>query len=162
MAISEKELKKEQTILKKVNILLGKKLEELGKEVYQGEDDLIEFKKMMWENANSFDSGEEQQVMLQTSKEENRYLEKQKYYRRLKSIEKKPYFASIVFKDDEDTIFNIYMSLTYLKDTDENNILYDWRSPICSLFYDYETGPCSYQAPGGTYSGELKEKGNIK
>ena len=86
MAISERELKKEETILKKVNILLGKKLEELGKEVYQGEDDLIEFKKMMWENANSFDSGEEQQVMLQTSKEENRYLEKQKYYRRLQSI----------------------------------------------------------------------------
>ena len=162
MAISERELKKEETILKKVNILLGKKLEELGKEVYQGEDELIEFKKMMWENANSFDSGEEQQVMLQTSKEESRYLEKQKYYRRLKSIEKKPYFASIVFKDEEDTIYNIYMSLTYLKDVDENNILYDWRSPICSLFYDYETGPCSYQAPGGTYSGELKRKRQYK
>jgi len=162
MAITENELKKEKTILKKVNLLLDKTINELGKDVYQGEEDLIEFKKMMWENANSFDSGEEQQVMLQTSKEENRYLEKQKYFRKLKSIEKKPYFASIVFKDDENNIYNIYMSLTYLKDTDENNILYDWRSPICSLFYDYETGPCSYQAPGGTYSGELKRKRQYK
>ena len=162
MAITENELKKEKTILKKVNLLLDKTINELGKDVYQGEEDLIEFKKMMWENANIFDSGEEQQVMLQTSKEENRYLEKQKYFRKLKSIEKKPYFASIVFKDDENNIYNIYMSLTYLKDTDENNILYDWRSPICSLFYDYETGPCSYQAPGGTYSGELKRKRQYK
>ena len=31
-------------------------------------------------------------------------------------IKKKPYFASIVFKDDEGDIFNIYMALTYLKD----------------------------------------------
>ena len=34
-------------------------------------------------------------------------------------IEKKPYFASIVFKDEEGTIYNIYMSLTYLKDENE-------------------------------------------
>ena len=116
----------------------------------------------MWENANSFDSGEEQQVMLQTSKEENRYLEKQKYFRKLKSIEKKPYFASIVFKDDEDTIFNIYMSLTYLKDNNTNNILYDWRSPICSLFYDFETGPCTYTSPGGINRGNLLRKRQYK
>ena len=50
------------------------------------------------------------------------------------------------------------MSLTYLKDTNDNNILYDWRSPICSLFYDYEIGPCAYNAPGGLMTGELKRK----
>ena len=43
-----------------------------------------------------------------------------------------------------------------------NNILYDWRSPICSLFYDYETGPCSYKAPGGIQTGELKRKRQYK
>ena len=40
--------------------------------------------------------------------------------------------------------------------------MYDWRSPICSLFYDYETGPCSYKAPGGIYTGELKRKRQYK
>ena len=54
------------------------------------------------------------------------------------------------------------MSLTYLKDEDSNNILFDWRSPICSLFYDYETGPCSYVAPEGIISGELKRKRQYK
>ncbi len=34
-------------------------------------------------------------------------------------------------------------------DDNYNNILYDWRSPICSVFYDYETGPCKYLAPEG-------------
>jgi len=162
MAISDAEVVKEKKILKKVHNLLEERLAELGQDVYQGEEDLVEFKKMMWENANSFDAGEAQQVMLATAEEEDKALRRQKYFKRLRSIRNKPYFASIVFKDDEGSIFNIYMSLTYLKDTDDNNILYDWRSPICSLFYDYEIGPCSYTAPGGIYSGELKRKRQYK
>lgn len=162
MAISEAEFMKENKILKNVGKLLGKTLDDLGVEVRQDQDDLIEFKKMMWENETSFDDAEVQQVRNATSLEEDKALQKERYYKKLKSIEKKPYFASIVFKDDDDEIFNIYMSLTYLKDNSENNILYDWRSPICSLFYDYETGPCSYTAPGGEFSGELKRKRQYK
>ncbi len=162
MAISELEFNKEKKILKKVQNLLGKTLEDLGEDVAQDAENLVEFKKMMWENENSFDDGEIQQVRAATSQEEEKVLQRRRYYTKLKSIEKKPYFASIVFKDDDDEIFNIYMSLTYLKDTDENNILYDWRSPICSLFYDYETGPCSYTAPGGEFSGVLKRKRQYK
>lgn len=162
MAISEVEFMKENKILKNVGKLLGKTLDDLGVEVKQDAEDLVEFKKMMWENENSFDDGEIQQVRNATSLEEDKALQKERYYKKLKSIEQKPYFASIVFKDDDEEIFNIYMSLTYLKDDSENNILYDWRSPICSLFYDYETGPCSYTAPGGEFSGELKRKRQYK
>jgi len=162
MAISEIEYQKEKKILKKVGKLLGDTLDSLGQDVCNDEEDLVEFKKMMWENANSFDEGEMMQVMAATSQEAEKAFQKQRYYKKLKSIKDKPYFASIVFKDDEDCIFNIYMSLTYLKDDELNNILYDWRSPICSLFYDYETGPCSYKAPGGEYFGELKRKRQYK
>ena len=162
MAISEVEFKKEKKILSKVHKLLGDTLEELGDCVIQDEDNLKEFKKMMWENANDFDDAEAQQVMYATALEADKAYQRQKYFKKLNSIKNKPYFASIVFKDDEGEIFNIYMSLTYLKDSDTNNILYDWRSPICSLFYDYETGPCSYKAPGGIYSGELKRKRQYK
>ena len=162
MAISEVEFKKEKKILSKVHKLLGDTLEELGCDVIQDEENLKEFKKMMWENANDFDDAEAQQVMYATALEADKAYQRQKYFRKLNSIKNKPYFASIVFKDDEGEIFNIYMSLTYLKDSATNNILYDWRSPICSLFYDYETGPCSYKAPGGIYSGELKRKRQYK
>ena len=162
MAIDEKEFLKEKKILKKVKNLLDDTLDSLGVDVINGEEDLLEFKKMMWENANSFDEGEMQQVMVSTSMEYDKAMQKENYYRKLLSIKDKPYFASIVFKDEDGDIYNIYMSLTYLKDHDSNNILYDWRSPICSLFYDYETGPCSYTAPGGVFSGELKRKRQYK
>ena len=163
MAISNEELKKEKKVLEKVISLFDETYNSLADDVKVGEEDLIEFKKMMWSDSNSFDEGEMTQVKAATSLEADKFFRKQDYLRRLKMIKDKPYFASIVFKDEKDkTLYNIYMSLTYLKDKNANNILYDWRSPICSLFYDYETGPCSYSAPGGIISGELKRKRQYK
>lgn len=162
MGISNVEFKKEEKILGKVSELLNQTIDEVGRDVYHDEDNLVEFKKMMWQDASSFDQVEFGQVMAATSQEAEKVLMKQKYFKKLLKIKDKPYFASIVFKDDHGKIWNIYISLTYLKDDDFNNILYDWRSPICSLFYDYETGPCSYIAPGGEYFGELKRKRQYK
>ena len=163
MAINEVEFQKEKKILKKVQKLLGDTLSILGEDVYEDEENLLEFKKMMWENSSSFDDAEMRQVMAATSLEAEKVLQKQRYFKKLCQIKNKPYFASIVFKDEETKkIYNIYISLTYLKDDHLNNILYDWRSPICSLFYDYETGPCEYTAPGGVYKGELKRKRQYK
>lgn len=162
MAISEVEYQKEVKILNKVQKLLDKTLDDLGEDVFDKEEGLTEFKKMVWEDASSFDNGEMQQAMAATALEANKVFMKRNYFRKLLGVKDKPYFASIVFKDDEGKIYNIYISLTYLKDKDLNNILYDWRSPICSLFYDYETGPCSYKAPGGIQTGELKRKRQYK
>ena len=162
MGISKIEFDKEKMILSKVKDLLGSTLEELGQDVYQDEEDFTEFKKMMWENSSSFDSGEREQVMAATDQEAERILQKRAYFKRLNQIKNKPYFASIVFKDNYGKVWNIYISLTYLKDKDFNNILYDWRSPICSLFYDYEVGPCFYVAPEGEIHGELKRKRQYK
>ena len=62
--------------------------------------------------------------------------------------------------EEEIDLSNTHISyvLSYLKDDNYNNILYDWRSPICSVFYDYETGPCKYLAPEGIISGTLYSK----
>ena len=163
MSITNEELKKEKKILEKVISLFDETYNSLADDVKVGEEDLIEFKKMMLSDSNSFDEGEMTRVKAATALEADKFFRKQDYLRRLKMIKDKPYFASIVFKDDKDgSLYNIYMSLTYLKDKNENNILYDWRSPICSLFYDYETGPCSYSAPGGIYTGDLKRKRQYK
>lgn len=162
MAIIGKELDKEKKILKLTTNLLNDTLEELKKEVKVGEEDLTEFKKVVWDDSHSFDEGDIQQARLLTASEEGKVFQKEQYYKRLCRIKNKPYFGSIVFVDEDGDINNIYISLTYLKDKELNNILYDWRSPICSLFYDYETGPCSYQAPGGVISGDLKRKRQYK
>ncbi len=156
MAITEEEFSKEKLILKKTHKLINTNIDELSKEIKNIEDDELEFKKLSWSESSSFDNADLASLKEEISMEESKSNMKIEYYKRLKQIEKKPYFASIVFKSDDGEINNIYLSLTYLKDKHMNNILYDWRSPICSLFYDYETGPCEYQAPGGIIKGGLK------
>lgn len=57
----------------------------------------------------------------------------------------KPYFAKIDL-DANDTrhIENYYIGLHSLVDNHEYKVI-DWRSPIASIFYDYEKGPCEIQ-----------------
>ena len=104
MAIEEKELHKEKLILKKVSKLLNNTLDSLKEEVKISEEDLIEFKKLAWDGSSSFDSGDIAQAKNMTNEEENRLLTKQKYLKRLLKIKDKPYFASIVFEDEEKEI----------------------------------------------------------
>ena len=42
------------------------------------------------------------------------------------------------------------------------NLIYDWRSPIASMFYDFETGSAQYEAPKGTMTGEINLKRQYK
>lgn len=37
-------------------------------------------------------------------------------------------------------------------------MIYDWRAPISSMFYDYELGEASYQSPSGEIKGDISLK----
>ena len=161
MAITEKELQLEKLILKHVSKLVSSEIEKLEDKVIK-KDELSEFRKMLWEDSSSFDNEELVSNRVLLGSEESKLIDNEKYYKNLKRIEKKPYFASISFRDLDGDLFNIYISLTFVKDKNYNNILYDWRSPICSLFYDYEIGDAQYTAPGGIIKGVLEHKKQYK
>ena len=38
------------------------------------------------------------------------------------------------------------------------NLIYDWRAPISSMFYDYELGEATYTSPVGEISGDVSLK----
>ena len=81
---------------------------------------------------------------------------------KLMKIKESPYFARIDFQEkDEQLIEKIYIGrFSFLH---ENELLiYDWRSPIASMFYDYETGPAEYDAPIGQIEGALTLKRQFK
>ena len=163
MEITQEEISKEKKILSKTHNLVQKRINELSNTINVELEDIKEFKKLSWQDINPEERVDVARIREISSTMESFTDKKIDYFKKLKSIENKPYFASIVFKDEEEnTVYNIYMSLTYLKDNKGNNILYDWRSPICSLFYDYEIGPAKYSAPGGEIKGELKRKRQYK
>ena len=162
MAITKEELAKEHKILKGVLKKINTKLEESGLKLDVEEEKRQEFLKYAWENRNTMDSGELASLNSTNSLEEKRFKDEYEYFKKLNRIKKNPYFASLLFKEDDGTKHVIYIGLTYLKDKLLNNIIYDWRAPISSMYYDYEVGPASYTAPGGVVKGELTRKRQYK
>ena len=78
----------------------------------------------------------------------------------LEKMIKSPYFARIDFKfDDEDEFEKIYIGRFSLrKNSYQEMYVYDWRSPIASVFYRFMTGEAFYDAPCGRVTGELNLK----
>lgn len=78
----------------------------------------------------------------------------------LEKMIKSPYFARIDFKfDDEDKFEKIYIGRSSLrKNSYQEMYVYDWRSPIASVFYRFMTGEAFYDAPCGRVTGELNLK----
>ena len=86
-----------------------------------------------------------------------------KALKKLNNLEKNPYFGRIDFqRTGENEAEKIYIGKTTL--TDDNMVdalVTDWRSPICTLYYDQSLGKVSYDAPQGKISGTLNLKSQI-
>ena len=158
MKISEKEEKYEKKHLNDTIKIIRSKISELGQELYDKEEKVLEFKELIWDSKHDMDPAEMRFMMAQSDAEVIRMQRKGKYFQLLYRIQGKPYFGMIKFKDNETkTEEEIYIGITHVEE-DMKQYVYDWRSPICSLFYDYETGPASYQAPEGIIKGDLNVK----
>jgi DNA helicase-2/ATP-dependent DNA helicase PcrA len=69
-----------------------------------------------------------------------------------------PYFGRFDFKEDGfSSPDKIYVGLHNLFDSegDGDILVYDWRAPICSIFYRSEPGRADYISPDGEVSGEI-------
>ncbi|WP_025436887.1 RNA polymerase recycling motor HelD [Peptoclostridium acidaminophilum] len=78
-------------------------------------------------------------------------------YDGLQRARKKPYFARLDFKQDENgRTDKFYIGKTSLFKAEwEIPMIVDWRSPIASVYYDGELGSVSYQSATETITGEL-------
>lgn len=84
-------------------------------------------------------------------------------YRQLKTLNKlkqSPYFGRIDFKESgEPSTEQIYLGISSLLADDKMSFLiYDWRAPVSSLYYDYPPGAAQYETPNGPIHGELELK----
>lgn len=96
-----------------------------------------------------------QQQML--NERENSWQHAADHLSTLQRLEKRPYFARIDFQERPgQAAETIYIGLASFSDTPDHFLIYDWRAPISSIYYDGELGPVSYQTPDG------KETVNVK
>ncbi len=157
MNISETDFKEEQKYLELTTKLLRYTISDLAQDLYDNEEKQKEFKKYVWDTKQELDPTEMKTILSNNDQEIDNLEMKAKYYKKLYKIQNSPYFGKITVTLEDENIDNIYIGLTYLtKDT--KNIIYDWRAPISSIFYDYENGPCEYESPGGIIKGMLHNK----
>lgn len=158
MKIEREEFERERNYLYKTVSLIRKKISKLGQELFDDDSKVLEFKKLIWDTHTEMDPNEMRSMMAESDLQVSIMQSKGNYLQRLFRIQNKPYFGSIRFKEEggeeED---NIYIGITHVEDKLDYYV-HDWRSPICSMFYDYETGPASYKAPSGIIKGNIIKK----
>lgn len=146
--ITENEKRKERDYLKTVLYILEKKLKSNKATLQTNEEDITQDMRYIWKDGGIHDPDElellKDQVIQQKMLSDSYSLTISQQERMINSA----YFARIDF-DDGTEVMPIYLGIASLVDGNHFYI-YDWRAPICSMFYDAEMGDASYKLPDGT------------
>lgn len=91
---------------------------------------------------------QQQQKML--AERENSWQQSTKELKTLQRLEKNPYFARVDFHEQgEPHRETIYIGLSSFTDDNNHFLIYDWRAPISSIYYEGKLGDVTYQTPDG-------------
>lgn len=162
-------LQQEQVRLDSVMGTIAEEVSRLEEETSRRKNEVVHIRKHFWDevkvNIDTFDDyletiiGLRQEAQaLSVSQSTHRHASKR--LSTLRRMEEVPYFGRIDFMEegssDQD---QIYIGISSLRDASgENFLIYDWRAPISSVYYDYQPGPAKYETPGGTIQGTLEKK----
>ena len=99
----------------------------------------------------------QQQQLL--SEREHAWQHSAKQLDTVERLEKRPYFARVDFKENgEDKSETIYIGLGSFADKDDHFLIYDWRAPISSIYYDGKLGKVTYNSPEGEITVDMTKK----
>jgi DNA helicase-2/ATP-dependent DNA helicase PcrA len=169
LPIQPEEWKLENNRLAKVSELIRDRIIQLGETLDVRRSDATQIRLNFWDDISVNTENEDdlietaasitQQANVLTAQERS-YKLAYDALRKLERVVDAPYFSRIDFieagsKESE----KIYIGLTsFLDPHTEEILIYDWRAPISSLFYDFPPGPASYTTPEMTIEGELTLK----
>ncbi|MDE5700403.1 MAG: AAA family ATPase [Lachnospiraceae bacterium] len=161
----------EEERLKQTISLAGEQLKQAKEAAERKKSEIIEAKKEVRENAShgftSLWTSDGFEALAELSQYINPVTDKMIDYEEeehkillLENMIKSPYFARIDFKfDDEDEVEEIYIGRSSLRKNSYHEMyVYDWRSPVASIFYRFMKGEAYYDAPCGRITGELSLK----
>jgi DNA helicase-2/ATP-dependent DNA helicase PcrA len=125
-------------------------------------EEMRQNKQYIYENQSGLDEADmvaaDQSFNRMASTGEGAVIRKRKLMKLLQS----PYFGRIDF-DTNQAPLPIYIGIhTFFDEAERANLVYDWRAPISSMFYDFELGPAWYETPSGKVEGEIRLKRQYK
>ena len=163
--ILEKELKHLEQVKEHIETQLLEETESRDEQ----QEGLVQKRREMWEECahgvNDFDDIVSMNAYDETLREKyGHFMRKEEAVRQLSYLKDTPYFGRIDFLEKgEHLAEEIYIGRYGFrnKKTREYEV-YDWRTPIASMFYDNGIGEASYQCPVGEISGKLTCKRQYK
>ncbi|WP_078412525.1 RNA polymerase recycling motor HelD [Priestia abyssalis] len=169
MSISDQERQNEQQRVNQVVKEIDQRMERLGENASTLKGDVVDIRKHFWSgvtvNVDNADEAAETYVSIKQqaellSERERSYRQANQQLQALEKLKWSPYFGRIDFTEDgEENTEVIYIGTSSLLDVhDEQFLVYDWRAPISSLYYDYSPGRAAYDTPEGSISGEMELK----
>nr|WP_157405297.1 UvrD-helicase domain-containing protein [Actinopolyspora halophila] len=144
--------------------LLSAELERLTDSIDRSAEFIQAQKEHLWEHWRDMDSSEKARfrvdVDLSVTQGEHSVQRRDHVERLLDS----PYFGRVDFHADSDTESRAhYIGVHNFSDPETQEILiHDWRAPVSTLFYDFESGRAHFEAPVGTIHGEIAGKRQYK
>lgn len=150
----------EKAYLKQVIETINATIDSTDKSVKEHVDTLQEYKDYLWSNKD-IDPHEirsmRESILNHFARGES-VIDKRGRLSKLLDI---PYFGRIDFKAaiTGSEITPIYIGIHAFYDfIHKRSLIYDWRAPISSMFYDYELGEASYSSPSGDVKGDISLK----
>jgi DNA helicase-2/ATP-dependent DNA helicase PcrA len=169
MTATENEWEQEQRRVDWVIQQIDRQTQQLEDQVGEMTSQIVEIRRNFWDDVTvNFDdladtletyAGIKQQADL-LSEKERQHQRMQTRLQVLRRLRESPYFGRIDFLEDgQSEAERIYIGVASLRDErGEDFLVYDWRAPIASLYYDYPPGPAQYNTPSGIITGELQRK----
>lgn len=169
MSITTVDWKEEKGRLELVLKHIEDQLNEVENTSLANKNEVKKDRKWMWQeltrDASKFENAIDLvQYGLDIFNKERIYLFSNNLIQKLEKTQKSPYFGRINFleKESEQTE-RIYIGISALSNQGTGELLvYDWRAPISSMFYDYQLGQANYLCPEGRINGEINLKRQYK
>lgn len=163
------EWKKEQKRVTDVVEKVSEKIKINQKHLGGVRNEIVDIRNRFWEDVTvNFDESDDAVETAVSMKQQSELLSErerthhhaQKELSTLKRLQDSPYFGRIDFKEEGEKVSDrIYLGIASFYDEQNNEFLvYDWRAPVSSLYYDYSPGPAQYHTPDGLISGTMELK----
>lgn len=150
--------KQERAYLEQIITLLRRTIGSTDASVKDHIDTLSEYKDYLWSNKDidPHEIRSMRESILNHFAIGESVIDKRKRLTKILTI---PYFGRIDFRERSSKVIPIYIGIhTFYDSESKTTLIYDWRAPISSMFYDYELGGASYQSPSGEITGEISLK----
>ena len=145
---------------------LNDRLAQADAAILEGEKEIEDMHEYYWENYTEMDQygyedyDNQQSLFRQMNANEEQF----RLRKRFKKMQDSPFFGRVDFRyDGDEEAETFYIGIGNLSESAGSlPLVYDWRAPVSGLFYDYDKGPASYEAPSGIFEGEVTSKWQYK